>query len=399
MRLLFLLPDGFPTFRSDVAVLFGKRLPELGVTVELVTHAEDAPATVAWQGGPVHTYRVGKSGIKRQLSGFMADLRALWRLDPDAIDAIQVRDKVFAAVVALWFARWHRKPLLYWMSFPMSERYLLEAREGGRALGLRWPYLFLKGWLGAKLLYRVVLPGCRHVFSQSERMSADLVARGLAASHVTAVPMGVDGERPVPALNHSKRDPRLQGRRVVVYLGTLDRARRLEFLIEAFAAVCRSRPDLMLLMVGDGLDPSDKARLVAAAEALGVAERIVWTGWVTSEEAWRWAAMGDLAVSLFPRGEILDSASPTKVVEYLALGLPVLANDQPDQAQVLRDSGAGLAVPMAATEFADGMGRLLDDEHLRRVMGQAGPAYVQGHREYRAIAQVVADTYRRLFLS
>jgi hypothetical protein len=40
----------------------------------------------------------------------------------------------------------------------------------------------------------------------------------------------------------------------------------------------------------------------------------------------------------------LNPASPTKLVEYMALGKAVVANDHPDQRMVLEQSGAGICV-------------------------------------------------------
>ena len=38
-RLLFITPDGYPTFRQDVATLFGKYLPAAGISTHLVAQA------------------------------------------------------------------------------------------------------------------------------------------------------------------------------------------------------------------------------------------------------------------------------------------------------------------------------------------------------------------------
>ncbi len=43
--------------------------------------------------------------------------------------------------------------------------------------------------------------------------------------------------------------------------------------------------------------------------------------------------------------EILRAASPTKLVEYMAMGKAVVANDHPEQKRVIEESGAGYCVP------------------------------------------------------
>jgi glycosyltransferase involved in cell wall biosynthesis len=282
------------------------------------------------------------------------------------------------------------------MSFPMSERYIAVVREEGLSIGVvRWLFLVFKGYVGKALLYRVVLPRCTHVFVQSERMRDDVAAHGIQRERMTPVPMGVDLERSLPSRAEAHVTPALDGQQVIAYLGTFDRPRRLEFLLEVFQRLASRLPDVRLLMIGDGPLPEDRERLEVHAASLGIAERIVWTGWVSPEDAWRWLVRADVAVSLFPRGELLDSASPTKVVEYMALGIPVVANDQPDQAQVLRDSGAGLCAPMEHAEFAVALETILSNPELAHGMRVAGPPYVAAHRGYAHIADEVASVYRR----
>ena len=98
-------------------------------------------------------------------------------------------------------------------------------------------------------------------------------------------------------------------------------------------------------------------------------------------------------LSPFPRGELLNSASPTKAVEYFALGLPVIANDQPDQAEVLAGAG-GRCVELSPLGFADAMCAVLDNPAPFQLQAIAGQKWVRNHRGYDAIANSVAAVYR-----
>lgn len=397
MRMLCLLPDGFPTFRPDVSVLMGDYLPRHGVRTDLVTQENVGTGEPArWPAGDVTLCPTTGSKTRDQLTWLLHDLRTLSRLRPGDCEAIQVRDKVFAAVYAMWVARRLKVPFFFWMSFPMSERFIEVLRDEGLSVGVvRYLFLAFKGYVGKALLYRWVLPRATHVFVQSERMREDVARHGVPMERMTAVPMGVDLERPLPGGGDAVDDPRLAGKRVIAYLGSLDKPRRLEFLLDMLQHNAQALPDAVLLMIGDGPTPEDRVRLERHAEALGIASRVVWTGWLPSAQAWRWLARADLAVHLMPRGELYDSASPTKVVEYLALGIPVVSNDQPDAELVLRDSGAGITTPMDLAQFSAAVRRVLDDDALRQRMRIAGPAYVASHRSYRQIADDVASTYRR----
>lgn len=400
-RLLFIIADGWPTHRADVAVLFGKELPRHSISCDLVAQSAEPQEKEprAWMAGESFIYRRTGRRTRDQVFGFLHDCRVLWNAHPEQYDGIQVRDKVFAGLIGLLRARYIRKPFFFWMSYPMSESSIEFARSKGLSLGLmRWAFVAIKGHVGKFLIYKALLPRCDHVFVQSDRMAIDVAAHGVPRQRMTAVPMGVDLEN----ITHVRSDDyaapsELRGKRVIGYLGILDRSRRIDFLFEVLSKVRRTVPDACLLLVGDATEASDRHWLEARARELHVDDAIVWTGWVPAQVGWAYLHGADVAVSLFPRGELLDSASPTKVVEYLALGLPVVANDQPDQHRVLTESGAGFSVAMDVDEFAGAIVKILGDAQLGARMRVAGPPYVSNRRSYALIGQQVAEVYGNQF--
>jgi glycosyltransferase involved in cell wall biosynthesis len=396
VRLLFATAESWPTFRPDVAVLFGKYLPRLGIRSDLVTGA--TPGVPAeWGGGEAFTCAIDCGPARRHLRTFLHGVRVLAaRGRAGGCHALQVRDLPVLAAIGLLIARWRGLPFFYWMSYPIPEGEIALARERGLSAGAaRFLFPWVSGRLGRLLLYRFVLPRADHVFVQSGRMQAELARRGLDPARMTPVPMGVDVEA-AAAAGPAADDPRLAGRRVLVYLGTTDRPRRIEVLFAMLALLRRQLPDALLVIVGDTADDVHRAWLREQAAAAGVADHVVWTGWLPTAEAWRYVRAAALALSPIPRGELLDVGSPTKVAEYLALGVPVLGNDNPDQAQVIAASGGGLCVPYTAADFAAAAARILaDPAPWRDVAGGRGREYVAAERGYAGLAERVAEVYRR----
>ena len=101
-------------------------------------------------------------------------------------------------------------------------------------------------------------------------------------------------------------------------------------------------------------------------------------------------------LSPIPRGTLFDVSSPTKLVEYMALGIPGVATDIPDQQHVLADSGAGLCVPMEAGAFRDAVLEVLGNPETARNFAVRGPGYVQAHRTYAVLGARVAAAYERI---
>jgi len=92
----------------------------------------------------------------------------------------------------------------------------------------------------------------------------------------------------------------------------------------------------------------------------------------------------------------LNSTSPTKLLEYMAMSRPVVANEHPEQSLVLAESGAGICVPWSEQAFAEAIEELLDDPELCRRMGANGHRWVKKNRSSRFLADVVEKRYKHL---
>jgi glycosyltransferase involved in cell wall biosynthesis len=119
------------------------------------------------------------------------------------------------------------------------------------------------------------------------------------------------------------------------------------------------------LIVGEGvLRPA----LERQAEELGIRDRVTFAGWRTDVTA----VLAGMDVFVMPS---LFEGGPTTVLEAMAMAKPVVATCVGMVPEVIVDSATGLIVPPGDPEaLAEAVGRLLDDEPLRREMGQRARA-------------------------
>lgn len=396
LKILQLVPESLPTFRPDVAVLFGKYLPRHDVLCDIVGMASPLPPQA--QGfRSVRTARFQPSRLLRELAFQGVCLRALFGARRGECDAVQVRDMVPTGLLGLLAARLKGLPFYYWVSYLISEGRVARARASlAQRQTLRGRLVLCKGLLEQWLLYRVLLPRADHVFVQSDAMARMMAERGIAPDRLTAVPMGVDmevlgGRDIVPV-----RPDGWQGVPLLAYLGTLDQSRELERLLDALVLVRQQAPDACLLLIGASDTPSDVDQLLAYAKRLGLADCVRVTGWLPSDQAWALLAGADAALSYIPRGALYDVSSPTKLLEYLALRMPAVGNDSPDQVQVLNGSGAGWLTASEPAAMAQAMVEILRDVPAARARAEAGAAYIDAQRSYRVLAGRLAQKYRRL---
>lgn len=394
LRLLYLSREPYPCFRPDMATLFGRYLPRHGICSDLVSLQNGA--NEPWPAGQAHT-RNGHSWFGRVWAR-MAVAFDLFRLARQpGYAAVQVRDRALGGLLGLIAARRNGLPFFYWMSFPFPEAWQ-DLGAGAEANSAHWLHRLawrVRGAVAGFILYRIVLPRADHIFVQSQAMLAWLAGRGFPAARMTSVPMGVDMPDSLPSIVPSD-DVRLKGRKVVVYLGTLDRMRHPEVMVKAVAQVALSEPAVLLVLVGDSHQPGEREWLERQIDLCGMRDHVLVTGWLPPDQAWRYLRAAQIGLSPFPRSRILELASPTKVCEYLAYGIPVVANDQPDQAALLESTGGGLSVPLTAAGFASGILALLADPARARAMAVAGRAAVGATRSYAVLARQLAQKYERL---
>jgi glycosyltransferase involved in cell wall biosynthesis len=400
-RLLVISSDPYPPSRVDVSVLFGEELAARGHRIDWILQSEADcrhAYTASWGGGqvwvaPSNHSRSLLGRLQKHVAGILNDARVFRLLRGSRYDAIEVKDKFVGGLFALLAARLHRKRFVYWLSFPFPEFYLTKARDGLAP----YPLLYrIRGAAFGLLLYRILLPAADHVFVQSEQMQRDVAAKGIPLEKLTAVPMGIKLEQRAGAAAPTARSRIPAGEPCFMYLGTLGRERRIDFLLRVLVRVRAVLPEVKLYLVGRGESPQDEAFLREEVQRLGIQPAVVFTGQLPQQEALRYVQDADVCVSPFYPTPILNSTSPTKLVEYMAMGKAVVANTHPEQQLLIEQSGGGYCVPYEEQAFADAIVGLLRAPELARVMGERGRHYVVEHRAYGVIASRVEREMLRI---
>ncbi len=397
LHFLFLSSDKFPPFRVDVKSLFCEEMAQRGHQIDWILQAGEPcerSYQTSWGGG---TAWVGKNSASRsywgaflsQLYDFRNDCRLFRLARNNKYDFIQVKDKFLAALLAMAACRLGEAKFIYWLSFPFPESHLYRAKQGKGYSNFPLLDLF-RGHLFRFLLYHIILPRADHVFVQSKQMKEDVAAKGISAARLTAVPMGV-ALSGIPSIAQDNASAE-EGLKRVVYIGSLSKPRKIDFLISVFRLVIDEYQQARLYLIG-GESDADVTRMKQYAREAGLQDVVEVTGFLPLAEAWRYVSMADVCVSPLAPNPTFAPASPTKLVEYMAFGKPVVANDHPEQREVLKASGGGLCVPYEKEVFADAVLELLRDSNKAADMGMRGRHYIEKHRCYRVIADMVESTY------
>lgn len=207
------------------------------------------------------------------------------------------------------------------------------------------------------------------------------------------LPSGVDTGTfcPDPAAGEAiRRRHGLGDRPTVVCVSRLVPRKGQDMLVRALPAIRERVPGAALLLVGGG---PYRERLRALADECGVAEHVVFTGSVPTEELAAHYNAGDVfAMPARTRGAGLDVEGLGIVyLEASACGLPVVAGDSGGAPETVRDEVTGHVVDgRELTELTDTLTALLTDPVRARSMGEAGRAWAAQWR-WDLLASRLAD--------
>ncbi len=246
----------------------------------------------------------------------------------------------------------------------------------------------------ASLTARILRPALRLVEHWCYR-EADLVVLPNNSYRDIAVTRGhVQPERAVVVRSGPDRiDPRPPvGRRGtgtldVVFAGMMNVQDRIDVLLRAVAAVDVRRPGrVRLVLVGTG---DDVPRLCALAAQLGIAPITRWTGWLESDALRAELHAASVGVSLDDDTPFSRLSTMTKIPEYLAVGLPCVVADLPEN-RVSAGDAARYFSPGNSAALAEQLESLLDSpgsiDALRDAALARAPGLLWEHSARRLVA-------------
>jgi glycosyltransferase involved in cell wall biosynthesis len=235
---------------------------------------------------------------------------------------------------------------------------------------------------------RAVVRAPRRVLASSTSFARELTARwDVPRDRVVPLPDGVDPDvfRPGLPVDGLRSRLELDGKRVVVYLGVLTPYQGVDDLLAAWPAVVARVPNAHLLLMGYPNQDRYRERVRAA----GLAGSVTVPGRIAYDEAPRWLALGDVAVS--PKRSATEANG--KLLNYMASGLPTVAYEGPVSAEILGDAGIRVALGDTGALATACVDLLADPAECRR-RGDALRARAVAEFGWPALARRLVAVYR-----
>jgi glycosyltransferase involved in cell wall biosynthesis len=217
-----------------------------------------------------------------------------------------------------------------------------------------------------------------------------LIAAGGATERIHVVRNGpvlqrLDRARAASQLRGSS-DLRRDFASVVTWAGKMGRQDRVDDVIRVAERVVQElgRDDVGFMLLGNG---ECLEELQAMVDSLGLRDNVWFPGWLGEVELYRHLAAADIGVDTSLQPEV----TPVKAMEYLGVGLPVVAYDVQETRRLV-EGAAVLVTPGEVEALAREVINLLDDPSERTRLGRVGSERVRLHLAWERQSEVYLQT-------
>jgi glycosyltransferase involved in cell wall biosynthesis len=248
-----------------------------------------------------------------------------------------------------------------------------------------WQYFTQLRWFGFLRMQVRVARALPRVVTVSESSKADIATQmGVDPTRMTVVPVGVDH-----TVFRPKADVDPVPGRIMVTSSSDVPLKGLVPLLEAVAKL-RTERDVELVVIGN---PRPDGRVARAIDRLDLGPIVRCVSGISDDELARHYAQAEVAVV-----PSLYEGFSLPAIEAMACGVALVATTGGALPEVVGTDGeTGLLVPPDDPgALAAAIGRLLDDEALRRRLGAAGRERALGRFTWEVTAAGTADQYRAL---
>jgi glycosyltransferase involved in cell wall biosynthesis len=159
---------------------------------------------------------------------------------------------------------------------------------------------------------------------------------------------------------------------VAAHIGNMSLAHDFDVLLDAAAAL----PEFAFVLAGGGSQVGYIEQRVQEQQL----DNVVLTGILPHAEMPGLFLASDVCLIVFKDHPLFNGALPSKMFEAMATGTPIVAAIRGEAEALLRQTGAGIPIPIGDREaMIEALRALANSPEQRRQMGVAGRVYAEEH--------------------
>lgn len=186
------------------------------------------------------------------------------------------------------------------------------------------------------------------------------------------------------------------GRKYMVgYLGVIGKQEGIQYLLEAAKYIREElkRDDICYGIVGGGTSLEE---MKALSVSMGIGDIVTFTGRAPDDVMLDYLNTADICVNPDEYNPMNDKSTMNKVLEYMALGKPIVQFDLTEGKYSAREASL-YAKPNDAVDMAKKIAELLDDEEQRKEMSAFGRKRVVEELSWEHTSKALLEGYRAFF--
>jgi 1,2-diacylglycerol 3-alpha-glucosyltransferase len=212
---------------------------------------------------------------------------------------------------------------------------------------------------------------------------------GVVNKNIVAIPTGVEKSQFANSDRESVRKKyNIKDDEILLLVVTrLTAEKNMDFLVDTALDILKNNEKTKFMICGDG---NLREGLVKKAEDAGLREKMIFTGIVSSEEKKNYFAAGDIFV--------YSSKSETQgmiLSEAMYSGLPIVAVRATGAVDMVEDGKTGFLVSEDEKEFGEAAQKLIDDENLRKKIGEEAKKIAREKYTSEVCAKKMIEVYKR----
>ncbi len=245
-------------------------------------------------------------------------------------------------------------------------------------------------FLGAitKILEKQIYKRVNLILTISHKLSQYVIGMGASKDKVKLLLLGVDTNLFYPQLKN--------GSKMIVFVGTLPKFSGLDTFIFKFYRVLKEIPDAKLLIVGDGVQRVELENIITK---LNLAGKVIITGFQPHKSIPDYINQADICISTFPLTNATRDIFPTKIIQYLACGKPVVSTRLHGLVGIIKGEEHGIVYTDNPDEMVSKIISLLKSGEDRKRLGQNAINYVRQYHSYDSIVHQLENELNNLIRS
>ncbi len=182
---------------------------------------------------------------------------------------------------------------------------------------------------------------------------------------------------------------------LVGYIGVMGAQDGIDILLRIIHNIVheRGRTDIQFLLIGGGTELED---MIKYAAELDLSEFVNFTGFLRGQKLIETLGSIDIGVCPDPVDDYNDKCTMNKVMEYMALGKPLVQFDL-TEGRFSAQQAALYARDNDEEDFAAKILQLLDDPKLREEMGRFGKRRMETELDWKYEVPKLLDAYKKVF--